>query len=76
MGNGMEQGEARRKAKELGGIAVSARKSSTGTKWNLGGWPTAKDVWIVISLDRQVVLADGGPGDPCPASPPSASDGK
>lgn len=65
MGNGMEQGEARRRAKELGGIAVSARRGSTGN-WNIGGWPEANDVWIVISLDRRLVLDDGGAGTPQP----------
>jgi hypothetical protein len=54
----MEQGEARRRARELGGIAVSARKGSTG-KWTVGGWPSEKDVWIVISPGRSVV--GGGP---------------
>jgi hypothetical protein len=59
----MEQGAARRRAKELGGIAVSARKGSTG-KWNIGGWPSDKDVWIVISPDKKAVLDDGGAGAP------------
>lgn len=54
----MDQTTARRRAKELGGIAVSARPGSTG-RWNLGGWPTEKDVWIVVSLDRKQVLDDG-----------------
>ncbi|MFE9833954.1 hypothetical protein ACFYP4_02225 [Streptomyces sp. NPDC005551] len=69
MGDGMEQGEARRRAKELGGIAVSARRGSTGN-WNIGGWPEAKDVWIVISLDQRVVLDDGGAGSPQPLKVP------
>ncbi len=58
----MDQTTARRRAKELGGIAVSARPESTG-RWNLGGWPTEKDVRIVVSLDRKQGLDDG------PASP-------
>jgi hypothetical protein len=56
----MEQGEARRRARELGGIAVSARpKNSLEGGWHIGGWPKAGDVWIVISLDGLVVLDDG-----------------
>lgn len=58
MGNGMDQGTARRRAKELRGIAVSARKGTTG-KWNTGGWPSEKDAWIVVSLDHKAVLDDG-----------------
>ena len=58
MGNGMDQGTARRRAKELGGIAVSARRGSTGN-WNTGGWPSDKDVWIVVDPDRRTVLDDG-----------------
>jgi hypothetical protein len=65
----MDQGTARRRAKELGGIAVSARKDKNG-KWVTGGWPSAKDVWIVLSLDGRVVFDDGDgtyptPGDEC-----------
>lgn len=56
---GMDQGAARRRARELGGIAVSARNPEKCKKWRLGGWPQADDVWIVISLDRTVVLDDG-----------------
>lgn len=59
MGDGMEQGEARRRARELGGIAVSARNPEKYRRWRLGGWPQADDVWIVISVDRTVVLDDG-----------------
>lgn len=59
MGDGMEQGEARRRARDLGGIAVSARNPEKYNRWRLGGWPEADDVWIVISLDRTVVLDDG-----------------
>lgn len=56
---GMEQGEARRRAKELGGIALSARNPERCKPWRLGGWPLADDVWIVISLDHSVILDDG-----------------
>lgn len=59
---GLDQATARRRAKELGGIAVSARQGSTG-RWNLGGWPTEKDVWIVVSLDKKEVLDDGPDAD-------------
>lgn len=60
VGPGMDQGAARRRARELGGIAVTARNPEKVKPWRLGGWPKADDVWIVISLDRQVVLDDGG----------------
>lgn len=54
----MNQTEARRRAKELGGIAVSARpKFDSGgapAGWNLGGWPNQKgETWIVISANRK-----------------------
>jgi hypothetical protein len=55
----MDQGAARRRARELEGIAVSARKGSTG-EWILDGWPSEKDVWIVVSPDKAGVLDDGG----------------
>lgn len=57
---GMTQGEARRRARELGGIAVSARLGKTG-RWNIGGWPKANDVWIVIDRNRKTILDEGGP---------------
>ena len=65
----MNQTEARRRAKELGGIAVSARQrlGSGGEPagWNLGGWPNQKgETWIVVSLDKKTVLDDRRtPGD-------------
>lgn len=62
-GPGLEQGEARRRARELGGVAVSARPSAGGG-WTTGGWPHEKDVWIVIAPAtkhaRATVLDDGG----------------
>ena len=59
-GPGMDQATARRRAKELGGVARSARRS-TGADggWHLGGWPSAADVWIVTALDGKTVLDDG-----------------
>lgn len=59
----MNQAEARRRAKELGGLAVSARQrfDSGGAPagWNLGGWPGQKgETWIVVSLDKKTVLDD------------------
>jgi hypothetical protein len=55
----MEQGEARRRAKELGGIAVEARWSEKAGTWLTGGWASARGkAWIVVSLDHMVVLAD------------------
>lgn len=68
----MKQEEARRRAKELGGLAVSARQrfDSGGAPagWNIGGWPNQKgETWIVVSLDRKEVLDDRRtPGDEIP----------
>jgi hypothetical protein len=60
MSNGMDQGTARRRARELGGIALSARpKNSERGGWLIGGWGQANDVWIVVSLDKKEVLDDG-----------------
>lgn len=54
----MKQGEARRRARELGGIAVSARQKfdSGGAPagWQLGGWPNQKgETWIVVSVPKK-----------------------
>lgn len=54
----MEQTPARERAKELGGLAVSARRKDGGEGWHLGGWPLPGDEWIVVSLDRTQVLDD------------------
>lgn len=54
----MNQTDARKRAKELHGIAVSARMSGDGLRWNVGGWPQEGDEWIVISTDRTKVLDD------------------
>jgi hypothetical protein len=63
--HGMEQGEARRRARELGGIAVEARPGKVPGDWLIGGWASQKDsVWIVISLDRKTVLADKSQEEP------------
>lgn len=72
----MKQEEARRRAKELGGIAVSARpKHDSGgapAGWQLGGWPNQTDeTWIVVSIPKegqpQIVLDDTRtPGDTIP----------
>lgn len=68
----MEQSEARRRAKELGGIATNAyqRYDSGGAPagWRIGGWPGQKgETWIVVSLDRRTVLDDRRtPGDEIP----------
>lgn len=59
MSAGMTQEQARRRARELEGIAVSARNPEKYKQWRLGGWPQADDVWIVVSLDMSVVLDDG-----------------
>lgn len=71
----MKQEEARQRARELGGIAVSAhQKIDSGgapAGWRLGGWPNQKgETWIVVSAPKrrgrqpQVVLDDRRtPGD-------------
>lgn len=68
----MNQAEARRRAKELGGIAVSAHPkfdaAGAPAGWRLGGWPNQKgETWIVVSPDQQRVLDDRQtPGDELP----------
>lgn len=65
----MKQEEARARARELGGIAVSAHpKVDSGgapNGWRLGGWPNQKgETWIVVSRDKREVLDDRRtPGD-------------
>lgn len=61
----MEQKDARRRAKELGGIATTARPTANGGGWHLGGWAGPKDTWIVVALDGKTVL-DDGTTDPAP----------
>jgi len=57
-GKGFTQTEARRRAKELDGVAISARPNSRNDRWILGGWPSEDEVWIVISLDHKKILDD------------------
>lgn len=65
----MNQTEARDRAKELSGVAVSAhQKFDSGgapAGWRLGGWPGRKgETWIVVSPDKKSVLDDRRtPGD-------------
>lgn len=68
----MKQEEARRRARELGGIAVSAhQKFDSGgapAGWRLGGWPNQKgETWIVVSgnvVGPKTILDDRRtPGD-------------
>lgn len=69
----MKQEEARQRARELGGIAVSAhQKFDSGgapNGWRLGGWPNQKgETWIVVSIPKkgqpQMILDDRRtPGD-------------
>lgn len=59
----MKQEEARQRAQEMGGIAVSAhQKFDSGgapSGWRLGGWPNQKgETWIVVSLNKKTVLDD------------------
>lgn len=54
----MKQEEARRRARELGGIAVSAhQKFDSGgapAGWRLGGWPNRKgEILIVVSAPKR-----------------------
>jgi hypothetical protein len=58
----MEQGEARKRAKELGGIAVGARLSPSTGCWIIGGWSGQAEEWIVVTLDKTAVLDDGQEG--------------
>jgi len=55
----MERNDADRRAKELGGIAVGARRSPTTGCWILPQWLTKTDTWIVVTPDRTAVLDDG-----------------
>lgn len=65
----MKQEEARRRARELGGVAIHAyqRFDSGGAPagWRIGGWPGQKgETWIVVSPNRDKVLDDRRtPGD-------------
>lgn len=65
----MKQEEARRRARELGGVAVSAHRrvdvNGVAYGWRLGGWPNQKgETWIVVTLDKKHVLDDRRtPGD-------------
>lgn len=60
MRQGMEQGEARRRARELGGIAVEARWSEAKQTWVTGGWANQPgSAWIVVDAGNAGVLADG-----------------
>jgi hypothetical protein len=61
----MDQSAARKRAKELGGIAVGARWSDKRQSWVIGGYsPHAQ--WIVIDIAKAIVLDDGAqwPGNP------------
>lgn len=58
MRKGLEQTEARKLARELGGIAQAARWSEKTLKWRTGGWPGKDQRWVVTTLDGRMVLAD------------------
>ena len=63
--SGLTQTEARRKAKELGGIAIWARWSKAKQSWDTGGWANQPgEVWIVVSVDRKSVLLDHSDNPP------------
>lgn len=55
----MDQTTARRRAEELGGIAVGARWSEAKGKWVLGGYSPHPE-WVVVDINQTVVLDDGG----------------
>lgn len=58
--NGLDQKTARKRAKELGGVAIGARWSSATHQWRLGGWAGDPDeTWIVVSTNKTHVLDDG-----------------
>lgn len=57
-GPGLDQATARRRARELGGLAVAAHIDHTGC-WNTDGWPADQTAWIVTTLARRVILDDG-----------------
>lgn len=57
-GPGLDQTTARRRARELGGIAAAAHKDSAG-RWSTDGWPTDQTAWIVTSLAGRIILDDG-----------------
>lgn len=58
----MDQSTARKRAKELGGIAKQAWLSDTGT-WMTGGWPSTPrkefTCWVVTDLAGREVLEHG-----------------
>lgn len=59
----MNQTDARRRAKELNGVAIHAYRKSEGSGpsagWRIGGWPHQKgETWIVVSQDLSTVLDD------------------
>lgn len=56
---GMDQTTARRRAKELGGIARSARNPERYKMWQFGGWGLRDDVWVVTDLSMNVMLDNG-----------------
>jgi hypothetical protein len=57
-GPGLDQATARRRARELEGIAAAAHKDSAG-RWSTDGWPTDQTAWIVTSLAGRIILDDG-----------------
>lgn len=57
----MEQTEARRRAEELGGIAVGAKWSVAKQRWITGGYSPHPE-WIVVDINHAVVLDDGCSG--------------
>ena len=53
----MKQEEARRRAKELGGIAIHAYPNARKGGFRIGGWPGQKGMtWVVVDLNRRNIL--------------------
>lgn len=51
----MEQYQARQLAKELGGIATTARPSKNKSGWVIGGWLTKNHTWVVLTQLGRII---------------------
>lgn len=56
----MLKADAKGRARELGGIAVTARWSNSLGKWITDGFKGWHNEWIVVSADGRTVLDDDG----------------
>lgn len=55
----MDQGDARKLAKEHNGIAIQGRRSPRTGEWIVGGWATKDSTWIVYDPRLAAVIFDG-----------------